>query len=199
MRPARYFRGAKGDIQVPPASQLALQRLASDHRLHFLGDPQIDPLGVGGVVGLGGRGVPIGHRQLVLVVPQVLEADLRPKLDAVDRGADRPANGFLVEHRAQGVRQPADLFDRHRGGTSPSLATRYLTDYSVMHAELTFTRWQALVEHLITKYNDGYVRDERLGKSTEVGYSEAWLRRVVREQPDRYQLPVEKPGEAPTH
>ena len=83
--------------------------------------------------------------------------------------------------------------------TSPSLANRYLTDYSVMHAELTFTRWQALVEHLITKYNDGYIRDERLGKSTEVGYPEAWLRRVVREQPDRYPLPVEKPGEAGTH
>ena len=49
--------------------------------------------------------------------------------------------------------------------TSPGLANRYLTDYSVMHAELTFTRWQALVEHLITKYNDGYIRDERLGKS----------------------------------
>ena len=57
----------------------------------------------------------------------------------------------------------------------------------------------ALVEHLITKYNDGYIRDERLGKSTEVGYPEAWLRRVVREQPDRYPLPVEKPGEAGTH
>ncbi len=83
--------------------------------------------------------------------------------------------------------------------TSPGLANRYLTDYSVMHAELTFTRWQALVEHLITKYNDGYIRDERLGKSTEVGYPEAWLRRVVREQPDRYPLPVEKPGEAGTH
>ena len=63
--------------------------------------------------------------------------------------------------------------------TSPNLATRYLTDYSVMHAEQTVGRWRELAEHLITKYNDGYVRDIQ-GKYPEVGYPETWLRRVLR-------------------
>ena len=76
--------------------------------------------------------------------------------------------------------------------TSPNLMTRYLTDYSVMHAEQTVSRWQALAEHLITKYNDGYIRDEQ-GKYPDVGYPEAWLRRVIRERPEQFRLPVEKP------
>ncbi|HNQ89582.1 MAG TPA: C69 family dipeptidase [Verrucomicrobiota bacterium] len=77
-------------------------------------------------------------------------------------------------------------------GTDARLATRYLTDYSVMHAELTVERWRALTEHLITKYNDGYVRTDQ-GESAEPGYPEAWLRRVIRERPDHFRLPVEPP------
>jgi dipeptidase len=74
--------------------------------------------------------------------------------------------------------------------TNPKLATRYLTDYSNMHTELTVSRWRALFEHLVMKYNDGYVRSR--GKSVEVGYPEAWLREVVRSRPDRFRI-VPKP------
>ena len=70
--------------------------------------------------------------------------------------------------------------------------TRYLTDYSVMHAEQTTARWKALVEHLFTKYNDGYIRDPQ-GKYPDVGYPEEWLRRVLKERPEQFRLPVEKP------
>ena len=82
--------------------------------------------------------------------------------------------------------------------TSPNLAIRYLTDYSVMHAELTVSRWRALAEHLITKYNDGYVRDPEQGKSLEVGYPDAWLRRVIRERPEQFRIPADKPV-SPAH
>jgi dipeptidase len=78
--------------------------------------------------------------------------------------------------------------------TSPNLATRYLTDYSVMHAEQTVARWRELLEHLIVKYNDGYVRDVN-GQYPEVGYPEAWLRRVLKERPEQFKIPVEKPQE----
>ena len=78
--------------------------------------------------------------------------------------------------------------------TSPNLAVRYLTDYSVMHGEQTAGRWRELAEHLITKYNDGYVRDIN-GKYPEVGYPEAWLRRVLRERPEQFKIPVEKSAE----
>jgi dipeptidase len=71
---------------------------------------------------------------------------------------------------------------------NPNLMTRYLTDYSVTHAELTVDRWRELGEHLITKYNDGYIRDSQ-GKYPDVGYPEAWLRRVLKERPDHFKVP----------
>jgi dipeptidase len=77
-------------------------------------------------------------------------------------------------------------------GSNTNLAVRYLTDYSVMHAEATVDRWRTLIEHLITKYNDGYVRSEK-GETLEVGYPEAWLRRVLQERPNQFRLPVEPP------
>jgi dipeptidase len=82
--------------------------------------------------------------------------------------------------------------------TSPNLMSRYLTDYSVMHAELTVSRWRALAEHLITKYNDGYVRDPQ-GKYPDVGYPEAWLRQVIRERPEQFRIPKETPQEKAGH
>jgi dipeptidase len=78
--------------------------------------------------------------------------------------------------------------------TSPNLMTRYLSDYSTMHAEQTVARWRELAEHLIVKYNDGYVRDVN-GQYPEVGYPEAWLRRVLRERPEQFKVPPEKPPE----
>jgi len=78
--------------------------------------------------------------------------------------------------------------------TSPNLMVRYLTDYSTMHAEQTVARWRELAEHLIVKYNDGYVRDVN-GQYPEVGYPEAWLRRVLKERPEQFKIPVEKPAE----
>jgi len=75
--------------------------------------------------------------------------------------------------------------------TSPNLAVRYLTDYSVMHGEQTVARWRELAEHLLTKYNDGYVRDIH-GEYPEVGYPESWLRRVLKERPEQFKVPAEK-------
>ncbi len=68
------------------------------------------------------------------------------------------------------------------------LAVRYLTDYSVSHAEETVRRWRRLGEELMTRYNDGYVQDDK-GRPKEVGYPEEWLRRVVRERGKQYALP----------
>jgi dipeptidase len=73
-------------------------------------------------------------------------------------------------------------------GADPRLMTRYLTDYCVTHAELVVKRWRELAEHLIAKYNDGYVQDEK-GQPQEKGYPESWLHRVLKERPDRFRLP----------
>jgi len=69
----------------------------------------------------------------------------------------------------------------------PDLMRRYLTDYSITQAEMVMARWQALAAHLITKYNDGYVKDKD-GRAQEMGYPEPWLREVLRARPGRYDL-----------
>lgn len=71
--------------------------------------------------------------------------------------------------------------------SDPALMTRYLTDYSVTHAELVVSRWRELGEHLMTKYNDGYVKDAD-GHPQEKGYPESWLREVVRSRPHQFRL-----------
>jgi dipeptidase len=71
------------------------------------------------------------------------------------------------------------------------LMARYLTDYSVTNAEIMVSRWKELGEHLITKYNDGYVQDEE-GEPQEKGYPENWLREVLKSRPDQFLLKPEK-------
>ncbi|MFO7608074.1 MAG: C69 family dipeptidase [Candidatus Krumholzibacteriia bacterium] len=76
--------------------------------------------------------------------------------------------------------------------SDPELMRRYLTDYSVQHGELVTRRWRELAEHLLTTYNDGYVKDER-GRPREQGYSDAWLRAVLEQRPDQFRLPADTP------
>jgi hypothetical protein len=45
-----------------------------------------------------------------------------------------------------------------------------------------------LGEHLVTKYNDGYVKDER-GRPQEAGYPDTWLQKVLSKRPDQFRLP----------
>jgi dipeptidase len=71
--------------------------------------------------------------------------------------------------------------------SDPDLMARYLTSYSVSHAERVVDRWRDLGEALMVKYNDGYVKDEN-GRPREVGYPESWLREVVRARPDQFRL-----------
>lgn len=70
----------------------------------------------------------------------------------------------------------------------PALMTAYLTDYSVLHAENVVRKWRELGEFLLTKYNDGYVKDAD-GRAQEKGYPASWLRAVLKERPDQFKLP----------
>jgi len=71
--------------------------------------------------------------------------------------------------------------------SDPAGLTRYLTDYSVSHAEEVVRRWRELGEFLICKYNDGYVKDEN-GRPQEKSYPEEWLREVLRSRPEQFKL-----------
>ena len=68
------------------------------------------------------------------------------------------------------------------------LARKYLTDYCVSRGEMVVDKWETLGKHLIVKYNDGYVKNEK-GRPTEVGYPEEWLRKVLKHRPDQFKLP----------
>lgn len=71
--------------------------------------------------------------------------------------------------------------------SNPELMIRYLTDYSVTHGELVVKRWRELGEHLLTKYNDGYIKDDN-GRPQEAGYTNSWLQAVVKSRPDQFRL-----------
>ena len=73
----------------------------------------------------------------------------------------------------------------------PKLMRIYLTNYSNDTAKRTFRKWQELAEYLITKYNDGYVKDEK-GRPKGVGYPLDWLERVIKENPDKFKVKEEK-------
>ncbi len=80
--------------------------------------------------------------------------------------------------------------------SDPARAKRFLTDYSVGAGEEVFARWQELAAHLFTKYNDGYVQDDK-GEPQELGYPEEWLREVVKERPEQFKLPAQSSTQSP--
>ncbi|MBN1825421.1 MAG: C69 family dipeptidase [Candidatus Eisenbacteria bacterium] len=105
-------------------------------------------------------------------------ADMLPEILAAQRELERDALALqpAVERTA------AEL-----ARTDPELMRRYLTDYSVSRAERVVERWRDLGEHLLTKFNDGYVKDEN-GRPQNAGYPEAWLRDVIRLRPDAFRI-----------
>ena len=71
------------------------------------------------------------------------------------------------------------------------LATEYLTDYSVMNAELIVDRWFELWKHLVVKYNDGYINDVNVDNGRHpkgVGYGDDFLKKVIQERPGYYDV-----------
>lgn len=94
--------------------------------------------------------------------------------------------GDLIALQPAVDKTAAELFKSDR-----VLMTRFITDYSVSHAEMMVKRWRELGEHLVQKYNDGYVQDEQ-ARPQEQGYHESWLRKVLKQRPEQFQLPEKK-------
>ncbi len=80
--------------------------------------------------------------------------------------------------------------------TDPARARQLLTDYSVSSGERVYARWKDLAETLFTKYNDGYVQDDK-GEPQELGYPEEWLRDVVKARPEQFKLPAQSSAQSP--
>ncbi|MGB7295734.1 MAG: C69 family dipeptidase [Candidatus Aminicenantales bacterium] len=73
--------------------------------------------------------------------------------------------------------------------TDPELLVQYLTSYSVGQGEQVVKRWRELGEDLLTKYNDGYVKDEK-GRPRGVGYPSEWFKEVLKSKPEQFKLPT---------
>lgn len=73
------------------------------------------------------------------------------------------------------------------------LMKKYLTNYCVQNAELGIKKWWNLADMLVTKYNDGYIQDEK-GRPHAVGYPESWLKEEVKKHPKKFKLKDEKRG-----
>ena len=71
--------------------------------------------------------------------------------------------------------------------SNPELMRQFLTTYCRGQAEYVIKKWIELGENLITKYNDGYVKDEN-GRPRSVGYPESWLREVTKNRPEQFKL-----------
>jgi len=65
---------------------------------------------------------------------------------------------------------------------------RILSDYSCRTGEWVHHRWVELGESLITKYNDGYVKDEK-GHPHEKGYPDSWKNDVLNLEPEKFKIP----------
>ncbi len=73
------------------------------------------------------------------------------------------------------------------------LMKKYLTRYCVENAESGIKKWWNLADKLITKYNDGYIQDEK-GRPHSVGYPESWLKEEIRKHPKKFKLKEERKG-----
>ncbi len=98
--------------------------------------------------------------------------------------------GFYIEMQPRIEQMALEISE-----SDHDLMIEFLTRYSVDNAENVVNRWRELGEHLIVKYNDGYVKNEK-GRPEEVGYPESWLKKVIKERGDYYKLP-EKEEDVP--
>jgi len=75
--------------------------------------------------------------------------------------------------------------------TDPKLVGKFLTQWCVSNAESSVEKWWSLGDYLVTKYNDGYVQDER-GRPQELGYPQSWLQKELEAGPPKKRIKKEK-------
>lgn len=62
---------------------------------------------------------------------------------------------------------------------------KYLTDYTVNMQNKLVKTWINLGEFLITKYNDGFIKEQN-GKTKALSYPDNWKKRIIQDDNERY-------------
>jgi len=78
--------------------------------------------------------------------------------------------------------------------TDKELVDDYLTRYCVENAESIVKKWVDLGDFLITKYNDGYIQNEK-NRPQETGYPGKWLKKEVKENGKKHKLTQTRDGD----
>jgi dipeptidase len=90
-----------------------------------------------------------------------------------------------IERRAFVMSQAVDKAAAQLYTSDAVIMEQYLTGFSVNNAEYTVKRWRELGNHIISKYNDRYIRDEDILRPSPkgIGYPEDFKEQAVRERP----------------
>ncbi|NQU31950.1 MAG: C69 family dipeptidase [Bacteroidetes bacterium] len=63
----------------------------------------------------------------------------------------------------------------------------FLTRYSDAMGNIVHRRWVTLGDRLVTKYNDGYIKDNQ-NRIKTVGYQKEWLELIINHDADKYKI-----------
>jgi dipeptidase len=110
---------------------------------------------------------------------------------------DIQAEQKKLENRAFTMINAVDLAAQQLYEADKEMMREYLTGFSVNHAEYVVNRWRDFGKEIFTKYNDRYIRQEDILRPSVkgIGYPEWYLRMVVDENPDFFDVRWRKPGE----
>ena len=68
-----------------------------------------------------------------------------------------------------------------------SEAIEYLNRLTAERADYLLQEWTNLANYLLTKYNDGYIKNEK-GHPEEVGYPDEWKRKIIDAEGEKYRI-----------
>ncbi len=96
-----------------------------------------------------------------------------------------------IEDLEFGIQPAIEQSALNLANTQPQMVPVFLTRYCLSNAQMNLEQWWTLADSLITKYNDGYVQDEK-GNPRELGYPKPWLREELKKNPGKFTV-KEKP------
>ena len=113
------------------------------------------------------------------------------------RYADMIVDIQAVQSELEGlVLHTRDSVEKKAMGMGKTDRINFLTNYSNSHGNTVYNRWLELGQFLLTRYNDGYIKDVN-GNPQEVPYNDSYYRKALDGNRNRYTLPVwENSGKA---